>query len=36
MSTNFLSKYFVKPGPGLSAKMRASMMALYWHEALVQ
>ncbi len=32
-SMNFLSMWRVKPGPGLSAKIRMSMMALYWHEA---
>ena len=32
-SMNFLSMWRVNPGPGLSARMRMSMMALYWHEA---
>jgi hypothetical protein len=36
VSANFLSINLVKPGPGLSARIRASMMALYWNEGFVQ
>lgn len=30
VSANFLSRFRVKVGPGLSVRMRTSMMALYW------
>lgn len=30
VSAKFLSRFLVKEGPGLSARMRMSMIALYW------
>ena len=36
VSANFWSMFLVKVWPGLSAKMRISIMALYWYDGRVQ